>query len=197
MNAEQVVDKILAEARAEADAIKAESNRRCAEMKAELQKELDAYRSETNRLASEAASDKQSRMLASARMAVRKDILAAKRALLDGVQEEAARRIAAMPDEEYQKLMTALMMKAAETGDEEVVIGKNESRITEKLIKEVNRQLGPGYRGNLHLARDRADISGGFILRRGQVQINASIEVLIQRAREELEMELTNELFGE
>jgi V/A-type H+-transporting ATPase subunit E len=57
--------------------------------------------------------------------------------------------------------------------------------------------LGPGYRGNLHLARDRADISGGFILRRGQVQINASIEVLIQRAREELEMELTNELFGE
>ncbi|HPD47397.1 MAG TPA: V-type ATP synthase subunit E [Anaerohalosphaeraceae bacterium] len=197
MNAEQVVDKILAEARAEADAIKAESDRRCAEMKAELQKELDAYRSETNRLASEAASDKQSRMLASARMAVRKDILAAKRALLDGVQEEAARRIAAMPDEEYQKLMTALMMKAAETGDEEVVIGKNESRITEKLIKEVNRQLGPGYRGNLHLARDRADISGGFILRRGQVQINASIEVLIQRAREELEMELTNELFGE
>lgn len=197
MNAEQVVDKILAEARAEADAIKAESDRRCAEMKAELQKELDAYRSETNRLASEAASDKQSRMLASAKMAVRKDILAAKRALLDGVQEEAARRIAAMPDEEYQKLMTALMMKAAETGDEEVVIGKNESRITEKLIKEVNRQLGPGYRGNLHLARDRADISGGFILRRGQVQINASIEVLIQRAREELEMELTNELFGE
>ena len=153
MNAEQVVDKILAEARAEADAIKAESDRRCAEMKAELQKELDAYRSETNRLASEAASDKQSRMLASAKMAVRKDILAAKRALLDGVQEEAARRIAAMPDEEYQKLMTALMMKAAETGDEEVVIGKNESRITEKLIKEVNRQLGPGYRGNLHLAR--------------------------------------------
>ncbi len=197
MNAEQVVDKILAEARAEADAIKAESDRRCAEMKTELQKELDVYRSETNRLASEAASDKQSRMLASARMAVRKDILAAKRALLDGVQEEAARRIAAMPDEEYQKLMTALMMKAAETGDEEVVIGKNESRITEKLIKEVNRQLGPGYRGNLHLARDRADISGGFILRRGQVQINASIEVLIQRAREELEMELTNELFGE
>ena len=64
-------------------------------------------------------------------------------------------------------------------------------------IKEVNRQLGPGYRGNLHLARDRADIDGGFILRRGKVQINVSVEVLIQRAHEELEMELTSELFGE
>jgi len=197
MNAEQVVKKILADAQADADRIKADADQRCALIEAQLQTDKAAFRAETRKLAAEAAQDKLSRMLAGARMEVRRDYLAAKRALLEGVTQKAAKHLAALPENEYQKLMTDLMIKAVETGDEEVVIGANESRINEKLIKDVNRQLGPGYRGNLHLARDRAGISGGFILRRGKVQVNVSIEVLIQRAREELEMTLTNELFGE
>jgi len=197
MNAEQVVQKILADAQAEADGINAAADERCAEIDAKLQKDLEAYAGETQTLAAEAARDKIARTLAGTRMELRKEMLVVKRTLLDNVLATAATRVAELPDEEYQKLISGLMVKAAETGDEEVVIGRRENRITDKLVKDVNRLLGPGYRGNLRLARDRADISGGFILRRGKVQINASIEVLIDQAREQLEMELTNDLFGE
>ncbi|MBE0534449.1 MAG: V-type ATP synthase subunit E [Phycisphaerae bacterium] len=197
MNAEQVVQKILADAQAEADGINAAADQRCAEIDAKLQKDLEAYAGETQTLAAEAARDKIARTLAGTRMEIRKEMLAVKRTLLDNVLATAAKRVAELPDEAYQKLISGLMVKAAETGDEEVVIGPRENRITDKLVKDVNRLLGPGYRGNLRLARDRADISGGFILRRGKVQINASIEVLIDQAREQLEMELTNDLFGE
>ena len=74
---------------------------------------------------------------------------------------------------------------------------KNEKRIDDKMIKNVNRQLGPGFRGNLQLASQRGNFDGGFILKRGKIQINVTSEVLVSQVREKLEMELTADLFGE
>ena len=88
------------------------------------------------------------------------------------------------------------MKKAVESGDEEVVIAAGEDRIDSELIKKVNAKPGPGIKGDLKLATDAADIDGGFILRRGKIQVNASIEVLISQARQDLETELSQELFG-
>jgi vacuolar-type H+-ATPase subunit E/Vma4 len=47
------------------------------------------------------------------------------------------------------------------------------------------------------LSNETAEITGGFILRRGKIQINVSTDVLLERAKEDLEIELTKELFGE
>lgn len=197
MNAEQVVEKILSDAQAEADKIKAEAQEKGAQLDSRVQEELAAFRAETERLAGTAAADRKSRMLANARMEVRKEYLAAKHALLDEVFVKANEQILRLPDAEYQKLIIGLMVKAVESGDEEVVIGKNENRINERMIKDVNRQLGPGYRGNLRMASDRADIGSGFMLRQGKVQVNVSMDVLVAQAREALEMEIIGKLFGE
>jgi V/A-type H+-transporting ATPase subunit E len=129
-------------------------------------------------------------------MEVRKEYLTAKHALLDEVFVKANEQILRLGDAEYRKLIMGLMVKVAKSGDEEVVIGKNENRINDRLIKDVNRQLGPGYRGNLRMASDRADIGSGFILRRGKVQVNVSTDVLVAQAREALEMEIIGGLFG-
>ncbi len=196
MNAEQVVEKILSDARGEADKIKAETQEKVAQSDSKVDEELAAYRVETERLAGTAAADRKSRMLANARMENRKEYLAAKHALLDEVFVKANEQISRLGDAEYKKLIMGLMVKVAKSGDEEVVIGKNENRINDRLIKDVNRQLGPGYRGNLRMARDRADIDSGFILRRGKVQVNVSTDVLVAQAREALEMEIIGELFG-
>jgi len=162
-----------------------------------LQEELAAFRAETERLAEAAAADRKSRMLANARMEIRKESLAAKHALLDEVFARARERTAALPDGEYQQLVAQLMVKAVESGDEEVIVGRNENRINDRLIKEVNRQLGPGYKGNLRMSNDRADFDSGFILRRGRVQVNVSTDVLVAQAREALETEIAAVLFAE
>ena len=197
MNAEQVVEKILSDARAEAEKIKAEAQEKAAELDAAQAEELEAFGGETKRLVAEASADRKSRMLANARMAVAKELLAAKHGLLEQVFSRASERVGQLPESDYQKLIIALMAKAVESGDEEVVIGANETRINDKVIKEINRRLGPGFKGGLHLARDRADIESGFILRRGKVQVNVSTNVLVAQARETLEMEITTTLFGE
>ena len=69
MNADKVVEKILAEAKAEAEKIKAEADAKMAAEKKSIDEKLDAYKAESDRLAKEAFDDRKSRMLAAARMA--------------------------------------------------------------------------------------------------------------------------------
>jgi V/A-type H+-transporting ATPase subunit E len=196
MDAEQVVGKILSEANAEADKITGAAKDKCASQQAELSETLAAQAKETETLAADAGADKKSRMLAGARMELSKQYLAAKGVLLNKVFEMAADRVKGLSDKEYAELMGGLMEKAVETGDEEIVPGKTDARINGGLIKQVNRKLGPGFKGNLRLSNDKADIDGGFVLKRGNIKTNVSIEVLITMVRSELEMEIANEMFA-
>ena len=87
------------------------------------------------------------------------------------------------------------MLEVVETGDEEIIIDKNEKRIDHKFIKQINHKLGPGYKGNLRLSDEKQDLGGGFILRRGKIKTNVSIKVLLDQARKDLEIELAKQLF--
>ena len=91
--------------------------------------------------------------------------------------------------------MKKLLLEAVETGDEEVIVDTNEGRINHEFIKQINRQLGPGVKGNLKLSDKKQDIGAGFILTRGKINTNVSIEVLLDQARKELEIQLAKELF--
>lgn len=197
MNAEQVVDKIVSQAQAEAESILNEARDKAAQQRVDLEKELAEFDEETQKLAKAAGEDKRRRMLAAARMKRAKQVLGAKVTILDEVFAKAQEAVSQLPEDEYLPLMSDLMKKAVETGDEEIIIGKNEKRINENFIKKVNRELGAGFKGNLRLSNKRADIDGGFILARGRVRINASSEVLIGRLRESMQIELAEELFSE
>jgi vacuolar-type H+-ATPase subunit E/Vma4 len=196
MDAEQVVSKILSEAQSQADAITGEAKDKCAAEQASLTEEMAAYNKETETLADEAGADKKSRMLAGARMQLSKEYLAAKAVLLDKVFATAAEKIKSLSDSKYTELMVGLMEKAVETGDETVIPGKDDSRVDQEVVKQVNRKLGPGFKGKLELSSEKANIAGGFILQRGNVKTNVSIEVLISSARAELEMEIAEQMFG-
>lgn len=196
MNAEQVVEKILSQARADAQTILAEAGAKTDAHKARLQAELAEYDRQTEVLAAEAAEDKRRRMLAAARMSNAASRLTAKVQLLDEVFQKARQRLVQLPDESYKAMMTRLMTQAVQTGDEEVIVGKDECRINDEFIKQINRQLGTGFKGNLRLSDRRAPIQGGFILTRGKVQMNASVDVLIGQLREAMETELAAKLFA-
>ena len=196
MNAEQVVEKILSDARSQAEKITAEASEKASTQESETQSKLAIFRKESATLAESAANDRKLQMLATARMSVQKQQLAVKAKLLDEVFVQAREQIANMPDDQYKELISSLMTKAVETGDEEVLVGKDEKRIDNSLIKQINRSLGTGFKGNLILSQSSANISGGFILRRGKIQINVSTDVLLDQVREATEMELSKSLFG-
>ena len=196
MEAEQVVEKILADAKAEAEKIKKQADDQDAAEQAKLTEQLDEYKKQTEILAQKAGEDEKSHILAAARMDIAKQFLAEKRKILDEVFEQARRQLQNLPDGEYRALIKKLLLDTVETGDEEVVVDTNESRIDHEFIRQINRKLGPDYKSNLRLSDERQDLGAGFILKRGKIKTNVSIQVLLEQARKELEIELAKELFG-
>ena len=196
MESEQVIEKILSDARGEAEVIKREADEKEAAEQKKFEAELAEYKKQTELLAKKAASDEKAHLLAGARMEIAKEYLAEKRKILDEIFEKARKELKGMPDDEYQEIMKKLMLAAVETGDEEVIVDTNEKRIDQKFINQVNHELGPEYQGKLRLSDERRDIGCGFILRRGKIKNNASLNVLLTNAREALEIELAKEVFG-
>lgn len=193
MNASKVIEKILSDAQADAEKIKKEADEKETSEQAELAEQLDEYEKQTEILAQKSGEERKMRLLAAARMEIAKDFLGEKRKILDEVFEQAKIQFTNLPDEEYRNVMAQLMKKAAESGDEEVIIDKKEKRINDKLINQVNQQLG--NKGNLKLSEEKGNLGAGFILKRGKIKNNVSLQVLLEQARKELEIELAKELF--
>jgi V/A-type H+-transporting ATPase subunit E len=196
MEAEQVIEKILSDAKAEAEKITNEAAEKAAAEQAKADAKLAEYRQQAEVLAQQAAEEEKSHILAGARMDAAKEYLAEKTKILDEVFERAAQRLGELPDDEYRALMGRLMAEAVETGDEEVVVGKNEKRIDQSFVNQVNGKLQSDKKRNLKLAQDRHDLPGGFVLRRGKIKTNVSPAVLLGQARNDLVIDLAKTLFS-
>lgn len=198
MEAEQVIEKILSDAEAEAEKIIKQKEKQIASEQKTLDNQLSEYKKETDSLAKKAADEKQAHLLAEERMKLAKEILAEKRKILDGLFEDAKKRLEKLPDEEYKNLMTKLMLKAVQTGTEEVIVGKNETRINADFISRINNTLQQqsSKKAELKLSDEKQDITAGFILKRGKIKTNLSVNVLLKQAKRDLEIELAKDLFS-
>lgn len=194
MEAEQVITKILSDAKAQADAIGKQAEQREAAETGKLNEELARFEQQTQALVEKAAADERSQRLAVARMEAAKEYAAAKASLLDEAFVQARQKIEKLPDAEYRELMARLMAAAVETGDEKVVPGKNDSRIDAKLVADVNAKLKG--KGKLTLSDEKHNFGAGFLLQRGKVRTNVSVDVLVGQARKDLEIEVAKDLFS-
>lgn len=194
MSVEKVVEKILADAGAEAEKIKAEADSNVKQSASQAATQLEDFAAETAQLEKTAFAEAESRVLATARMDIAKQNLRARKSIIDGIFAKAGDAIKNMSDDDYVQLMEKLVLASVETGKEQIMTGKNDSRLGADFLASVNTQLKD--KGNLSLAEDKADIEAGFILRRGKVRINVSLDVLLGQAREELETELAKEIFA-
>ncbi len=197
MEARQVVEKILADAKTESQKVKQQTDEKEASERTKLESQLDEYNKQTRTIAQKHADDEKMHILAAARMDISKQLLAEKRKILDEVFEKVHSRVRKMSAEEYCELMTKLMLEAVETGNEAVIVDKDEKRIDEKFISKINNQIDKEGKGKLKLAGERQNLGAGFILKRGKIKVNVSLEVLLQQARSKLETELAKELFGD
>ncbi len=183
-DAEEVARKIVAEGQAAADAVAREARTRA-----------DAQKQELRAKAEQRAQEDRNRITTLARLAARRELLDEKQALIDRVFDEVGRRIAEMQQGEYREFITGLLRSTVESGDEEVLIGEQESRLDQAFLNSVAKKLGLG--GGLKLASERRQITAGFILRSGRVETNCALSTILRDAREKLETEVAGILFRE
>ncbi len=199
MSAEKIVEKILSDARAEAERILESARSQAAQIREQAEREAQRQR---ELILAQAQLEVQSRrraQIAAATAAARNAVLEAKRALLERVFSQVAERIMTMPANEYKSWLLRLLLKAVETGEEEVILSPGDRQtLGEALVREANAQLTQhGKKGALRLSLETRDIGRGFILKGKNSEINVTLKTLLRRAQDELEIEVARMLFEE
>lgn len=194
---EKIIAQIQSEAKAKAESITAGAQAKAAEITAEYaakaKKAFEAKMQDAEKEAAEAEAG--IKRLAS--MESRKAVLSEKQALVAKAFEEAAKSIASMPEDKYVPFLAGLAAKASETGEEEIVFTGKDSAIAEKVLAEANKILeSQGRKGALKKSADAGSFMGGLVIRRENIDVNCTIEVIMENCRERMSSEVARILFS-
>lgn len=141
--------------------------------------------------------ERKERLMSRAQLNARNEVLLAKQEAIDMVLENVVNRISQMNDKDYFEFIENMLLNNVETGEEEVIFSeKDKNRITPSFVTVVNDKLNSmGKKGLIKLSSETRDIEAGFILTRGGLEINCSIESQIRLLRDSLEGDIANLLF--
>ena len=191
---EKIIAHIQADAKAQADAILAQAEQQCAEIKADFDKQAADRYSERIRSGVKACQDEVDCRVRIDQMEARKGTLAVKQEMVALAFDKALEQLCNLPEEQYVAFLAALAARASVSRDEEIILNaRDRAAVGEKVVSAANTRLGSG---KLTLANETRDFAGGLILRRGNVEANCTAELLVELQRGELSAEIAGLLFA-
>lgn len=194
MSVESIVERIRSDGKTEAEAILAAGKRKAEETENGAKTEAERLRRETESDVEKRAAAVAAHFAATARLDVKKIMLAARKKAVENVYAEAKKRLIDLGEEETLALFNRLLCLYAEEGD--AVIFADGFRYTEgvkllpvfaeKKLKAVSD--GAAFAG--------VKIDGGLYLAGKTADKDLSFDALLKADREENESRIAAELFG-
>lgn len=191
---EKIIAHILADAKEQSDAILAQAEQQCATIRAEFDEKAKAAYTERVRKGVADCQDRVDSMDRIARMEARKGLLALKQQKVAQAFDLAGKKIVELPAEQYTAFLAKLAARASVTGDEEIVLNaRDRESIGADVTAQANALLGEG---KLSLSDKTGAFAGGLILRRGSIEANCTVELLVELCRSEMSAEIAKLLFA-
>lgn len=199
MSLEKIIEHIEEDAQKQIDEIKAQASEASQKIIQEAKKQAESYRAKALEDAQKEAEQHKQRIISTANLEFRKNILAVKQEAIDMAFQEAVNSLVNMKDQDYLNLLKNMILENVQTGEEEIILSeRDKQRLGDDLLKQVNSQLAKDKKkGKLTLSKNTYNILGGFVLRRGNIELNDSFESLFNSFREDLESEVSKVLFPE
>ena len=176
-----IIDKIIAEAEEVAKASLAKGQKEAdAILKAaqeKVNKELDVF--DRN---AQAEAEKE---ISGAQMQAKKAILETKQEILAETIAEAEKRLLSLDDAAYAKVIGGMLKKLDRSLGTEILVSKKDAARLADVVKE----------NEFTLSAQTADISGGFIVKNGDIEYNYSFESIITVEKEEIQQIAAKILF--
>ena len=223
---ETIIQRLNTDAKAETDALLDKARQEAAAITARYQAQADREAAELAARNQRNAAEREERLVSAAQMEARKTLLTAKQEMVERAYQRALEKLRSLPQEQYVELLAALLVRASSTGREEVVFSPEDregagkaavARANELLAKEAAPELplGDGVVANLlnkvaagvsafaqgtamlAVSEETRDISGGFILKDGRIEVNCTFDALVRAEREQTAGEVAKLLFPE
>lgn len=185
MSIESITTRIREEAGAYADEMIADAKVQAESLLGETRIEADKLMEEAK-----AAAERDSRLLIERRKSVagleaRKMQLGAKQEIISESFDRALEKFRTLDEAEYYGFLSGLLSE----------FNEGEIRLNEGDLERFGRRLESEFAGRLTVAKEPAAIKGGFLLKQGDVSINASAEKLIEDQKGKLTGEIAALLF--
>ncbi|OIN96833.1 hypothetical protein AUJ66_05200 [Candidatus Desantisbacteria bacterium CG1_02_38_46] len=195
MSIEAIIDKIIGDARREAEKIRTEAQEKVDEIEKMGRSNIKDTCSRILQKSSEESKQKIQRLKIASNMEFRKGELEEKQAAISLAFDLALKEIQNLGKVEYQKLIEDEFLNAE--GVEEVIIPPDEKRVDEEFLTKINKLLTQkGKKGNLKLSNEKRSIpGGGFMLKKGNVYINNAFNILLESIRNQIELKISEILF--
>ena len=195
---ERIVSHILAEAQAEKEAALAQAGKAAGDIAADFAKKAEDEAAELLRAGKEVAEQRVLRQQRTNRLEARKDILGLKQELVSAAYDKARQAILALDEDKYVAFLAAQAGAAALTGSEEIVLGKGDrERAGAKIVAAANAAAEKrGIAGAMTLSDAVLPADGGLVLRRGSIEVNCTLDKLLEMSHSSLDAEVASVLFN-
>ena len=212
---ESITEKIIGDAKEYEAEVISKANADAQKKITECQFKCDWIEAEADRKIAALTEQYDMRLASSIDYEDRNILLTKKSEMIDSVFEEAKKRLASFPKKEYyallsdlleeiiEQLHTDILANAYNDGDEYETSTNLELILNERDTAEYGKRLitkGKKFCNelfNISLGKVPADIPGGFILRRGSIEINCNTDLLVEQLRSSLEGEVSEILFSD
>ena len=195
---DRISNRLVADAEAEIAALNAETKARCDEITADYQRRAQEEYQSRMAEGTRAAETRLQRLGSAAEMEAKKSILAFKQEMVAKAFDDAAKKLANLPEAQYVQFLANQAAAAAATGKETLIFNaRDKAAVGAKVAEAANALLEKqGIPGGLTVADETRDISGGVIVRQGNIEVNCAVETLVSLRRSELASQVAEILFS-
>ena len=189
MGVEKISQKIISDAEAEAKEIikkaKAEAKQRLKEAE-----EFTKKHNKQHRIAIEKAIEQEKMQhIAGVNLDIKKEILGAKRAMIDKIIDDTLTSITETP--EYKNFLIKMIDMAIEN-DAEIILNKEDLKKNKTLIEKELKKKNIKAK----VSDKTINIKGGFIVKKGKITVDCTIDSIVTAKHDEILMKI-NRLINE
>ncbi len=189
---ENISAKITEQANKKAEEILAQAKAQSEQILADAQAQADAEADSATKTADSRAQDVLTKAVLSAGIESRKRLSAERQRIISIAFDRALDTLSQLTGVKYIALLTRLVQDACSDGlGGELLLNEEDRRkYGSKVIKAAEVK-------GLVLSKETAPIKGGLIIKRGNIELNCALEVLVRILEEEMAPEVSKALFGE
>ena len=184
-----IVDRISAQAEDEARDIVAQAERKAEQVRADAREKAGALSKEARARALAGAETHRKRLITLASLDLRKQVGDVRQEAVEAAFQQAIEKIQGMSDQDYLPLIKALIVGAAESGEEQIVLSPvDRARVDDPFLASVNQDVAEtGRKGRLRFAATTRPVLGGAILIGESVELNCTFDSTLKLIRDDIE----------